>query len=226
MRELLLLARDPERGVPSVLAHGRVRVALALVAFATALSTAGAVRFGREVSVEQIMFGEGRSPVVGMLLGTLGLDLTSVVLYLVQRAWDGIVAASALGPVFIWLLGATAIHAAARLAGIGRPLRPMFVLHGYATGLMRPIADAAGLVLGARGPGAAVAQVLGALAVLWLGVIVWHGIRAHYGVSGGRGLAVLATAIVLFYLVPLALIVVAVVAIVVAAIVLEYFPAR
>jgi hypothetical protein len=224
MRALLLLARDPRAGVPAVLASGRVSTAILLVAIAEALAGLNALRFASEVSVQDVMFGEGRSPIVGVLLGSLGRDLTAVVLHLFERAWDGIVAASAIGPLFIWLLGATAIHASARLNGVARPLRPMFVLHGYATGLMRPVADGAALVLGARGAGAAVAQLVGAIAILWLGVIVWRGIQAYYGVSGGRGLTILIVALVLFYLVPLALILTAVVAILVSAVVLEYFP--
>ena len=224
MRQLLLLARDPRAGVPAVLASGRVSTAIALVAVAEAIAGLNALRFAGEVSATQVMFGEERSPAVGILLTYLGRDLTAVVLYGFERAWDGLVAASALGPLFIWLLGATAIHASARLNGNARPLRPMFVLHGYATGLMRPVADGAALLFGPRGAGAAVAQLVGALAIVWLGVIVWRGIQSYYGVSGGQALTILAVAIVLFYLLPLAVIVTAVVAILVSAIVLQYFP--
>lgn len=225
MRQLLLLARDPRAGVPAVLAEGRVGVALGLVAIATALAALNALRVASEVPVESIMFGERRSPAVDVLLGALGRDLTAVVLHLFERAWTGILVASALGPLFIWLLGATAIHAAARLSGVARPLWPMFVLHGYATGLMRPVADGVALAAGPRGAGAAVAGLVGSLALAWLGVIVWRGIRAYYGVTGGRALTILVVALVLFYVAPLALILVAVLSIVVAAFVLEYVPA-
>lgn len=225
MRHLLLLARDPRVGVSAVLAEGRVGVALALVAVATAIAALNALRIAAEVPVEEIMFGEQRSPAVDALLRALGRDLTAVVLYLFERAWTGILIASALGPLFIWLLGATAIHAAARLSGIARPLGPMFVLHGYATGLMRPVADGIALAAGPRGPLAALAGLVGSLALVWLGVIVWQGIRAYYGVTGGKALTILAVALVLFYVVPLALILVAVLAIIVAAFVLEYVPA-
>lgn len=226
MSPLLLLARDVRAGVPAVLATGRVATAIALVAVAEALAGLNALRFASEVSVQEVMFGETRSGPVALLLAAAGRDLTAVLLHLLERAWDGIIAASALGPLFIWLFGATAIHAAARLNGIARPLGPMFVLHGYATGLMRPVADGAALLLGPRGAGAALAQLVGAVAIVWLGVIVWRGIQVHYGVSGGRGLTILVIALVLFYLVPLSLIVAAVIAIVVAAFVLEYVPAR
>lgn len=225
MRHLLLLARDPRAGVPAVLAEGRVGVALALVAVATAIAALNALRIATEVPVEAIMFGDGRSPVVDALLRALGRDLTAIVLHLFERAWTGILIASALGPLFIWLLGATAIHAAARLSGVARPLGPMFVLHGYATGLMRPIADGIALAAGPRGPLAAVAGLAGTLALVWLGVIVWQGIRAYYGVTGGKALTILIVALVLFYLAPLALIVVAIIALIVAAFVLEYVPA-
>jgi hypothetical protein len=221
---LLLLARDPRRGVREVLASGRPRTALILVLIATAIAALNAARIGREVPVEEIMFGERRSAAVDVLLCGLGRDLTAVVLHLFERAWTGILVASALGPVFIWLLGATAIHASAALNGVGRPLGPMFVLHGYATGLMRPVADGIALAAGPRGPGAGIAGLIGGLAVLWLGVIVWQGIRAYYGVSGGKGLTILMVALVLFYLVPLALIFLSVAGIVAAAIVLEFVP--
>lgn len=225
MRELLLLARDPRAGVPAVIANGRLAGAVVLVAVATALAAFNALRFSSQVSVQDVMFGDTRSPVIGVLLGALGRDLTAIVLHLLERAWDGILVATALGPLFIWLLGATAIHASARLNGIVRPFAPMLVLHGYATGLMRPVADGAALLLGARGAGAAVAQLIGAAAIVWLGVIVWRGIQAYYGVAGGRALTILVVAIVLFYLAPLVLIVTAVIAILVSAIVLEYVPA-
>lgn len=225
MRHLLLLARDPRAGVPAVLASGRVSTAVVLVAVAEVLAGLSALRFASEVPVEEVMFGQTRTGPVALLISTFGRELTAILLHLLERTWDGLVAASALGPLFIWLLGATAIHAAARWNGIARPLGPMFVLHGYATGLMRPIADGVALLLGPRGPGAVVAQLVGTLALVWLGVIVWHGIRSHYGVTGGRALTILAMALVLFYVFPLGLIVLAVLAIVIAAFVLEYVPA-
>lgn len=225
MRQLLLLARDPRAGVPAVLRSGRVTTAIALVAFAEVLAGLSALRLAQEIPVEEVMFGETRTGPIAILINALGRDLTAILLYLVERAWDGLIVASALGPLFIWLLGATAIHASARLNGIVRPLAPMFVLHGYATGLMRPVADGAALLLGPRGPGAALAQLIGALALLWLGVIVWHGIRSYYEVTGGRALTILVMALVLFYVVPIAVIFIAVIALVIAAFVLEYVPA-
>jgi hypothetical protein len=224
VRRLWLLARDPRTGVREILASGSPFTALILVGLATAIAALNAARIGSEVSVQEIMFGERRSAAVDILVCGLGRDLTAVVLHLFERTWTWILVASALGPVFIWLLGATAIHASAALNGVGRPLGPMFVLHGYATGLMRPIADGIALALGPRGPGAGIAGVIGGLAVLWLGVIVWQGIRAYYGVSGGKGLTVLVVALVLFYLVPLALIFLSVGGIVAAAVVLEFVP--
>ena len=100
------------------------------------------------------------------------------------------------------------------------------MLVGYATGLTRPLADGAGLLFGTRGPGASIAQLAGTVALVWLGVLLWGGIVAHYGLTSGRSLTVLVVALVLFYLVPLTAIVLAVIAVLVAAVVLEYFPAR
>jgi hypothetical protein len=222
----LALARSPRDGALRVVHDGRLPMALLLVAFATVISTAHAIRYSSEVAVEDVVFGRERSPVIDALLATLGRDLTSVVVYLIQRAWDALLVASALSPALIWILGATAIHAAARLGGGSRPFLPMLVLVGYATGLTRPAADLAGLLFGSRGPLGTVAQVAATAALVWLGVLLWHGIRAHYGVAGGQAVTILVLAIVLFYLAPITLVLVAVTAVLVAAVVLEYFPVR
>ena len=55
------------------------------------------------------------------------------------------------------------------------------------------------------------------------GVIAFRGIQTHYVVGGDKAVRILVIAIVLFYLVPIAVIVLAAVAIVIAAIVLNYF---
>lgn len=200
-------------------------MAHALVAAATAIAALNAPRVATEVPAEEIMFGDRRSPAVDVLLRALGRELAAIVLHLYERARAGILVASALGPLFIRLLGATAIHAAARPNGVARPLLPMFVLHGHATGLMRPVADGIALAAGPRGPAATLAGLAGSLALLWLGVIVWQGIRAYYGVTGGKAPTILAVALVLFYVAPLALILAAVIAIIVAAFALGCVPA-
>ena len=221
---LIALARSPREGALRVVRDGRVVTSIALVAVATAISILHTLRFAGEVAVQDLMFGPERSPIVGVLISAIGRDLTSVVLYLVERSWSAFLVVTAVSPVLFWILGATAIHASARLAGLRRPFLPILVLLGFATGLTRPLADLPALALGARGPGAALAGLAGTAALLWLGVLAWHGIRAHYGVAGGPALSILVVAIVLFYLAPLTLILLATVAILVAAIVLEYFP--
>jgi hypothetical protein len=226
MTLLLALARSPREGALRVVRDGRLAASAALVGAATVISTAHAIRFGSEVQVEDVVFGPGRSPLIDALLATLGRDLTSVVVYVLQRAWDALLVATALSPVLIWVLGATAIHAAARLGGASRPFVPILVLVGHATGLTRPVADLAGLAFGSRGPGAALAQAVGAATGVWLGLLLWHGIRAHYGVAGGPALTILVVAVALFYLAPLTLVLLALIAVLVAAVVLEYFPAR
>jgi len=223
---LLALARSPARGATAVVRDGSLGMAALLVLAATVISTAHAVRFSSEVAVEDVVFGPERSPLITALLSTLGRDLTSVVVYVIERAWDALLVATALGPLLIWVLGATAIHAAARLQGSRHPFLPIFVLAGHATGLTRPLADLAGLIFGSRGAGAPVAQLVGSVAVVWLGVLLWNGIVAHYAVTGGRALTILLMAVLLFYLAPLTLILLAVIAVLVAAVVLEYFPAR
>lgn len=221
---VLALVRSPREGAARAVREGRLPDAVALVAAATAISILQVLRFAGEVTVEDVMFGRG--PLIGTLLALLGRDLTSVVLYLFQRSWPALLAATALSPVFIWLLGATAIHAAARLAGHARPLTPMLAFVGVATGLTRPVADVAALAVGSRGPASGLAGVASTLALLWLGLLVWHGIRAHYEVADARAWTILVLAIALFYLAPLTLILLAVVAILAAAILLQYFPER
>ena len=226
MTVILALARSPAFGAATAVRDGSLRWATALVGAATAVSLAHAVRYASLVSVEDVVFGPERSPLVTMLLATVGRDLTAVVVYVVERAWVALLVVTAISPVLIWILGATAIHAAARLGGSRERFGPILVLVGLATGLTRPVADLAGLLFGPRGTGGALAQIAGAGALVWLAVLLWHGVRAHYGVDGGRGLAILAVALVLFYLAPLALAVLALVAVLIAAVVLEYFPAR
>jgi multisubunit Na+/H+ antiporter MnhE subunit len=221
----LELVRAPRSGVAHALEHGRLSAAAASVGLATVVAAANVARFSADVRVQDVMFGPERSPLVGTLLSLLGRDLTSVVLHLVEQSWVALLVVTALGPLWIWLLGASAIHAAARLAGGGRPFRPMFVLVGLATGLSRIASDAAALAVGPRGPGAAVTQIVGVVALVWLGVIVLRGIERHYVVATARALTILALALVLFYVVPLVLIVAAVVAILVAAVALNYFAA-
>lgn len=226
MTSLLALARSPAEGAARVLRDGGLGAAFLLVAVATAISIAHTLRFAGEVSVQDVMFGPTRSPAVTALLSTLGRQLTSVVLYLFESAWSALLVVSALAPFLIWALGSTAIHAAARLAGVQRPFLPMLVFFGHATALSRPVADLAGLAFGSRGAGAGIAQIAGTAGLLWLGFLAWHGIRAHYEVPGGRALTILVVAVVLFYLAPLTLVLVALAAILIAAVVLEYFPAR
>lgn len=225
MSSALALLTSPRSAAPRVLGEGRLLVAALLVAAATGLSVLRAVLFASDVAVEEVMFGPGRSPAVGMLLDVLGRDMTSVVLYLFQSSWTALLAVGALAPALVWALGSTAVHAAARLKGIRRPFLPMLVLFGYAVGVTRPAADLAELAAGAQGPAAALAQLVGSAATIWLGVIVWHAARAHYDLPGGRALTLLIVALVLFYLVPITLILLALVAILVAAVVLEYVPA-
>ncbi len=225
MNELLTLIRSPRRGVALILASGRLPVALGLVVVSTLVAAVSAARFAADVPVSSILFGETRSPAITQLIEALGRDRAAVVSYLIEQIWTAVIVVTAFSPIFVWVLGSTAVHAAARLDGIRRPFRPMFVLVGYATALTRIPADGAAAILGS-GPGAAsqLAGLIGMACLIWLGVIVWRGIAVHYALQPQRAAIVLVIAVVLFYLVPLALIVVAFVAILVAAIVLDYVP--
>jgi hypothetical protein len=220
---LTALVRSPRSGVPLVLERGNAFIGLFLVAVTTAVSTTVAYRTLTETSVNDLFFGPTRHPFVVFMLDALGRDRTSVIVYLVQSSFEAVVAATALSPFFVWLLGSTAVHASARLAGIKRPFRPLFVLFAYATALTLVPADAATLALGDVPDAAGVASLIGLACLAWLGLLSYRGIEVHYGVSGARAFQILIVAIVLFYLVPLALIVLAALAIVIAAIVLGYF---
>jgi hypothetical protein len=210
-----------------VLRRGRLGVAGALVAVSTAVASYNAAQFARDVSVQEIMFGERRSPAITALVDSLGRDIATVVLYLLESAWNVVAIAIALGPVFLWLLGSTAVHAAARMSAGGRGLIPMLVFFGYATALTRVPADlAAALWGGERGGAPALASLAAVGATIWFALLAWHAVRAHYAVDGQRAAAIMAVALVLFYLVPLILILAAAIAIIVVALALEYFPER
>ena len=221
---LVILARSPRSGVVAVLARGSGLFALVLMAIATAASALVASRIAAEVNVNDLFFGSTREPIVQLMIDQLGPDRTSVVVYLVQRSFDAVVIVTAISPLFVWLLGSSAVHSSARLAGIRRPYRPLLVLFAYATALTLTPSSIASLVLGiGQAPGARITSAIGYVCLLWLGVIAFRAIQSHYGVAGDRATRILAIAIVLFYLVPLVFIVLAAVAIIVAAVVLEYF---
>jgi len=74
-----------------------------------------------------------------------------------------------------------------------------------------------------RGIGPQIASVVSLVCLGWLLFIAHRAIRVHYSVDRDRATRILIVAVVVFYLVPLVLIVCAAVAIIVAAVVLEYF---
>jgi len=188
------------------------------MAVATVLAMAVALRFAAAVPFEDVVYGERRNPAITALLESLGRERTAVIVYLLERSWTALVVATGLTPLLVWVLGSTAVHAAARLAGSRAPFRPLFILFGHAAALARIPADLASLAAPAVG------GVVGALSLVFLGLVAWTGLQQHHGLSPQRAITTLVIAAALFYVVPLALIVAAVVAIVVAAIVLEYVP--
>ena len=224
MYEIAALARSPRAGVERVLAHPSVWVAFGLMALATVTSTLVAVRVGVETDVNELFFAGTRQPLVQAMIDSLGPQRTAVVLYLVQRSFDAVIVATAFAPLFYWLLGSTAIHASARLAG-SRPLfGPVLLLFAYAVPLTLVPANLVTLALGVgKGIGPQLATLIGYICLGWLLFIALRAIQAHYGVDRDRALRILVVAVVLFYLIPFALIVLAAVSIVIAALVLEYF---
>ncbi|HVR89416.1 MAG TPA: YIP1 family protein [Candidatus Limnocylindria bacterium] len=222
---LVMLARSPSLGAAAVLTRGRLVNAAALIVVATAVAAVNAARFIGDVPVSSILYGPERSPAVGALLDALGRDRTAVVAYLIEQSWTAVVVVTAFSPMLLWILGSSAVHSAARLDGKRARYLPMVVLFAYATALTRIPADAAAALLGnGRGLGPQVAQLIGSAGLIWLAVIAWRAIEAHYAIPPRRALVVLLVAIVVFYVVPLALIVIAAVAILVAAVLLDYVP--
>lgn len=208
-----------------MLATGRLSVAVGLVVLATAVAAVSAARFAADVPVSSVLYGADRSPAIATLIETLGRDRAAIIGYLIEQVWTAVIVVTAFSPLLVWVLGATAVHAAARIDGARRPFGPMLALFGYATAITRIPADAAAAILGSgRAPGAPFAQLIGTVCLGWLAYIAWRAIGAHYAIPPRRAFVVLVIAIVLFYVVPLALIVAATIAILVAAIVLNYVP--
>ncbi len=225
MTELLALVRSPRRGVATILAGGRLSLAVSLVLLATAVAAVSAARFAADVPVASVLYGDDRSPAIGTLIDAVGRDRAAIIGYLIEQAWTAVIVVTAFSPLLVWVLGATAVHAAARLDGVRRPLRPMFVLLGYATALTRIPADGAAALLGSgKTAGAQIAQLIGTACLVWLAFITWRAIEAHYALPPRRAFIVLVFAIVVFYVVPLVLIIASVVVLVIAAVVLEYVP--
>jgi len=225
LTELLALLRSPRLGAAAVLANGRLSVAVGLVIASTAVAAVSAARYAADVPASSFLYGDTRSPLVTTLIDLLGRDRAAIIGYLIEQVWTAVIVVTALSPLLVWILGSTAVHAAARLDGARRPFRPTLVLFGYATALTRIPADGASALLGSgKTAGAQVAQVIGTACLIWLGIIVWRAIEAHFALTSRRAAIVLGIAIVLFYLAPLVLILAAFVAILVAAIVLDYVP--
>ena len=221
---ILALARSPSVGAPIVLARGRLLSAVMLVLAATMISALAAVRLSSETILDDLFFGATRHPLVTAMIDTLGAERTAVVIYLAQRSFDAVLVATAVTPVFVWLLGSSAIQASARLAGIRRPYGPFLKFFGYGAALTLIPSNLASLALGSGATvGAQIAQLVSLVCLVWLGVIAYRGVRAYYDVDRNRATRILIVALVVFYLIPLVLIVGAAVSIIFAAVILEYF---
>lgn len=205
-----------EAQVSRTLAYGSPRAAAALVITATLVATLASLRQAMLVPFEQLAYGEGRSPLIDTLLASLGRDRTAVVVYLLERSWQPALAVSALGPLLLWILGSTAVHAAARMRGAVARLMPLLVLSGYAVAAARIPADLAAMTA------PPLAGPIGLLSTIGLGLLAWLALRRHYGFARGRAFTTLLVAILFFYLAPLVLIFLSVIAILIAAIVLDY----
>ena len=198
-------------------------MALACVALAMIFSTLSAYRLSTTVQVESIVFGPTRSVIVDTLLVAIGVERTAVLVYVLQRSFDALVVAAALTPVFLWLLGSSAMHAAARLRGLrGHPFLPLLVLFGYAELVYQVPTSLASLAL-TGGPLSLIADVASLVMLIWFGLVVHRGIALHYGVPGDRAFGIFVLGALAFYLLPLLLIGATLVAIVVAAAILQYF---
>lgn len=221
---LIALARSPRVGVDLALRRGSALLAFVLMAIASVASTMAAARVAESTDLNELFFAGTRQPWVQAMIDQLGPERTAVLLYLLQRSYDAVIIATAISPLFVWLLGSSAIHASARLAGIRRPYAPLLILFAYATALTLVPSSLATLALGS-GPtvGARLAGLIGWVCVAWLGIIAYRAVRSHYGVARDQAIRILVIAILVFYFVPLVLIVAAASSIIVAAILLEYF---
>lgn len=188
------------------------------MACATVVALAAALRAAEITPFEAVVYGERRSPAITALLDSLGRERTAVIVYLLERSWTALVVATGMTPLLVWILGSTAVQAAARIAGSRAPFRPFFILFGYAAACARIPVDLASLIV------PAVAGPIGALTTAILGLVAWSALQQHHGLAPQRAITTLVIAVALFYVVPLVLILAAVVAIVVAAIILELVP--
>jgi len=203
--------------------HASTFWGLACVPIAMVFSTLSAYRLSQTVRVDDIVFGPTRSAIVDALLLAIGVERTAVLVYVLQRSFDALVVAAALTPIFLWLLGSSAIHAAARIRGLrGRPYLPLLVLFGYAEFVYQVPTSLAGIAF-AGGPLTPLADVISVVMLVWLAFVVHRAIELHYGVSGDQALAIFIIGGLAFYLLPLILIGILLVAIVVAAAILQYF---
>ena len=213
----------PGAAAADVLAEGRPVVAFLAIALACVVAALNTTRFAALTSVSDLVYGPQRAPVVDVLLRELGTARTAVVVYLAEQAWAAVLVVSAIAPFLVWVLGATAVHAAARLASAGRPFARFSVFVAYATATALVPSGLASLLLEAdpRSPLAALGRLVGFALSIWLGALLYQGIRAYYAVSATRALTILVVAATLFYLVPFLLILGAMIAIVVAAVLLD-----
>jgi hypothetical protein len=203
--------------------HASTFWGLACVPIAMVFSMLSAYRLSQTVHVDDIVFGPTRSAIVDTLLLAIGVERTAVLVYVLQRSFDALVVAAALTPIFLWLLGSSAIHAAARFRGVrGRPYRPLLVLFGYAELVYQLPTSLAGIVF-AGGPFTPLADVISVVMLVWLAFVVQRAIELHYGVPGDQAFAIFILGGLAFYLLPLILIGILLVAIVVAAAILQYF---
>src|SRR5207249_7755753 len=118
-----------------------------------------------------------RSAIVETLLVAIGVERTSVLVYVLQRSFDALVVAAALTPIFLWLLGSSAIHAAARFRGArGRPYLPLLVLFGYAELVYQGPTSLAGIAF-AGIPPAVLGDVVLGVTLVWLALGVHRAIQ-------------------------------------------------
>jgi hypothetical protein len=196
---------------------------LACLPIAMVFSTLSAYRLSQTVHVDDIVFGPTRSAIVDALLVAIGVERTAVLVYVLQRSFDALVVAAALTPIFLWLLGSSAIHAAARIRGVrGRPYLPLLVLFGFAE-LAYQVPTSLASIAFSGGPFTPIVDAVSVVMLVWFALVVHRAIRLHYGVSGDQALAIFVLGALAFYLLPLLLIGILLVAIVVAAAVLQYF---
>ena len=92
----LAVLLSPRRFADWALRTGTFPQALVFIGLAMAFSIVGAYRLATTIRVEDLVFGPTRSSFVDTLIAAIGVDRTTVLVYMLERSFDVLVVASAI----------------------------------------------------------------------------------------------------------------------------------